>query len=553
MDIYKNKYYKYKNKYLFLKYKQFGGSYNIIDINNTKQFTKRKDIFNPDEKEECLKSVKYGYEYKTNKKYDKFVQLYYHAGNYEDIYKFAFQPIKKLFFNNNVNKNLKISLTGNVYNKYKITIPKIYKTINFKVIKYTLDYNFNKFKKGLLVVIKDQKLQVYLPFSNVDYKNEFSEYLVLEGENNNMLKHIEDLKNKKNLSTKEEELYDNLISKSRENLLNFARKYKKRYVYDRNKWVSNNCIFRNTFPEYEGDKLTSEYKYLLVKLLENRKIPDVIFFLNLRDFPILKKDLTEPYEHIYNSENKKMDKKYIHDFYTPILSRCTTNLHADIPIPTEDDITRISNKIFPDKCKTNYTHESIKDVETSWNNKIHKAIYMGQATGCGITIDTNMRLKAADLSIKHPEYLKAGITGWNTRLKKYKNNPLQIINPKDFKFTLSEKISKKKISRYKYQLEIDGHVSPFRLSFDMSYNSLLLIVESKNYMWFSKLLKPYEHYIPIKKDLSDLIQKIKWCQENDSKCEKIAENAKYFFNKYLSKEGIYDYMQKVLVELSYKK
>ena len=366
MDIYKNKYYKYKNKYLFLKYKQFGGSYNIIDINNTKQFTKRKDIFNPDEKEECLKSVKYGYEYKTNKKYDKFVQLYYHAGNYEDIYKFAFQPIKKLFFNNNVNKNLKISLTGNVYNKYKITIPKIYKTINFKVIKYTLDYNFNKFKKGLLVVIKDQKLQVYLPFSNVDYKNEFSEYLVLEGENNNMLKHIEDLKNKKNLSTKEEELYDNLISKSRENLLNFARKYKKRYVYDRNKWVSNNCIFRNTFPEYEGDKLTSEYKYLLVKLLENRKIPDVIFFLNLRDFPILKKDLTEPYEHIYNSENKKMDKKYIHDFYTPILSRCTTNLHADIPIPTEDDITRISNKIFPDKCKTNYTHESIKDVETSW-------------------------------------------------------------------------------------------------------------------------------------------------------------------------------------------
>ena len=181
------------------------------------------------------------------------------------------------------------------------------------------------------------------------------------------------------------------------------------------------------------------------------------------------------------------------------------------------------------------------------------AIFMGQATGCGITIDTNMRLKAADLSIKHPEYLKAGITGWNTRLKKYKNNPLQIINPKDFKFTLSEKISKKKISRYKYQLEIDGHVSPFRLSFDMSYNSLLLIVESKNYMWFSKLLKPYEHYIPIKKDLSDLIQKIKWCQENDSKCEKIAENAKYFFNKYLSKEGIYDYMQKVLVELSYKK
>jgi len=548
MDIYKNKYYKYKNKYLLLKNKQFGGNINI-DIYQTNKFQKRKDIFEQNEKEECLKSVIYNSKYKTNQKYDKFIQLYYHAGDYEDIQKYALNPINKLFLNYKINKKFNIDLNKNIFKNNNFKLAKFYKSIDFKIIKNTIDYNFNKFKKGLLVVIKNQKLQIYLPFSNVNYKNEFSEYLLLENENNKILEKINYFKNKKNLNDTEKIIFDKLITQTKKNLYDFSKKYKKKYVFDRDKWVSNNCIFRNTFPEYEGDKLTSEYKYLLIKLLENRKIPDIVFFINLRDFPILKNNLTEPYNHIYNSKNKKMDKKYIFKNYTPILSRCTSDEYADIPIPTEDDIARISNKIFPDKCNTNYTKNNIKDVEMKWNNKINKAIFMGQATGCGITINDNMRLKAANISLKYPEYLKAGITGWNRRLKKSMNKPLEIINPNNFNFKLSEKMSRKEISKYKYQLEIDGHVSPFRLSFDMSYNSVLLIVESEYKMWFSNLLKPYIHFIPIKKDLSNLIDQIEWCKKNDDKCKKIAENALKFYKKFLSQDGIFDYLQSLFIEI----
>ena len=549
MDIYKNKYYKYKNKYLILKNKQLGGNINLYDTN---KFQKRKDIFEQDEKDECLKSVKYTTEYKTNHKFNKFNQLYFHAGDYDDLEKYAIKPLKNLFLNYKINKNLNINLNNNIFKNYNFQLTNFYKSIDLDTIRKTIDYNFNKFKKGLLVAIKNQKLQIYLPFSNVNYKNEFSEFLILENENNEMLKKINTLKNKKKLNNKEKITFDKLITQYKKNLYNFSKKYKKKYIFDRDKWVSNNCIFRNTFPEYEGDKLTSEYKYLLNELLKNRKIPDIIFFINLRDFPILKKDLTEPYNHIYNSKNKKMNKKYIYKNYTPILSRCTTDLFADIPIPTEDDIARISNKIFPDKCKTNYTNNSIKDVEMNWNNKINKAIFMGQATGCGITINDNMRLKAASISIKYPEYLKVGITGWNRRLKKYMNKPLEIINPDNFDFKLSEKISRKEISKYKYQLEIDGHVSPFRLSFDMSYNSILLIVESEYKMWFSNLLKPYIHFIPIKKDLSNLISQIEWCKKNDDKCKVIAKNALEFYNNFLSKEGIFDYLQSLFIEINKK-
>ena len=72
---------------------------------------------------------------------------------------------------------------------------------------------------------------------------------------------------------------------------------------------------------------------------------------------------------------------------------------------------------------------------------------------------------------------------------------------------------------------------------------------SKYYLWFSHLLKPQIHYIPVDEKLTDLISQIKWCRENDEKCEIISNNARNFYNKYLSKDGIFDYLQNILVNI----
>ena len=69
-------------------------------------------------------------------------------------------------------------------------------------------------------------------------------------------------------------------------------------------------------------------------------------------------------------------------------------------------------------------------------------------------------------------------------------------------------------------------------------------------MWFSFLLKPYEHYIPIEENLDDLVDKIKWCITNDDKCYDIAMNGFHFYKKYLEKDGIYDYMQNILSKIT---
>lgn len=62
-------------------------------------------------------------------------------------------------------------------------------------------------------------------------------------------------------------------------------------------------------------------------------------------------------------------------------------------------------------------------------------------------------------------------------------------------------------------------------------------------MWYFPLLQPNVDHVPVKADLSDLQEKIEWCRAHDEECEKIAQNARLLYDKYISREGILDYLQ----------
>ena len=221
----------------------------------------------------------------------------------------------------------------------------------------------------------------------------------------------------------------------------------------------------------------------------------------------------------------------------------TTDKHNDIPFPTMEDWARVScqedSKLFyPDFKKYKYS------FNTDWNSKKSIGVFRGASTGCGVSIDTNPRLKVSKLSISHPDLIDAGITKWNCRPRKIMNHPtLEIIDPNKLGLPLVSFLSPVEQSNYKYIINVDGHVSAFRLSLELSMGSVVLLQESKYRVWFRKYLKEYEHYVPIKEDLSDLVEKIKWCREHDEECRKIAENSKLFYDTYLTKKGILDFVQ----------
>ena len=478
---------------------------NEIQVFETSNFIKRKEKFKNDE--ECKKSVIYE---QTNYKHKTYSQLYYHACDNYDLERYGLLYVNTIFnFNSKILKNSII-----------ITRPSIYNT---------LDYLFNYMKRGILVGIKSNKIALFLPFSKYNYKNDFEDELYFDDDDHKLLIEYKKTKNNK----LKDKLYKNVLEFYKKNNISL-----KEVNLDRGQWMANDCFFNDK--KYEGDKNITLYKNLLVELCKERQLNDCIFFMNFRDHPMLRKDNKNAYSSI---TDKKIPEKYISGNLAPIFSAGASTNYLDIPMITADDWLRITQQYFPDECKNGYIIEN-NIIELNWNNKKPVAIFRGSATGCGITEKDNMRYKASIISQKYPELLDAGLTSFNIKPKKQKNSSLQVIDTKNI--NKASFINNNQKSKYKYILNIDGHVSAFRLGYEFSLKSVVLLQQTEYYLWFTHLLIPYENYIPIKNDLSDLIDIIKWCIDNDDKCKKIASNGFDFYNKYLTKEGALNYMQSIL-------
>ena len=59
---------------------------------------------------------------------------------------------------------------------------------------------------------------------------------------------------------------------------------------------------------------------------------------------------------------------------------------------------RVTGNIYHESCDNVYTKNINFMPPTQFKKKLTKCVFRGSATGCGITTDTNMRLKAALLS-----------------------------------------------------------------------------------------------------------------------------------------------------------
>jgi len=129
------------------------------------------------------------------------------------------------------------------------------------------------------------------------------------------------------------------------------------------------------------------------------------------------------------------------------------------------------------------------------------------------------------------------------------SSELTVIDIDSLPFDLFPFMSIEEQCEYKYIIHIDGHVSAFRLSLELNFGSVILLVNSEWKMWYSDLLQPYVHYVPVSNDLSDIYNKIRWCKNNDEKCKEIVSNAKKFYEMYLQKDGVLDYMQKLLFDV----
>jgi len=458
--------------------------------------------------------------------------------NKDDMEKYIYPKIEEFHKKRKINK-YKVS-NNNIFNKDINTLfsnkkLSIYDTSDKQSTYNTLNYVFDEFHTSVFVQILNNKIQTFMVLKNYKlYPGLMDKLKIDKSEYND----IDDFIKKNN-----EEYFRNLkIIKNQEDSIYFTDCYI-------NLW---------SIPALQAPAWWI-YIYqldMLNQLLQNKKINDVEFILNYKDQNMLVKDgQSNPHYHILGNLTTPLNKKY--KSFIPILNIGSHTKFADLPIPTNDDWEICTNKIYLGACRDLY-YNITKEINTNFDSKINTAIFRGSSTGCGTVIKNNPRLKAAFLTrrlYKHPKYgidnsydgvlyLDARITKFSSKVKKhYSDEYIHFVNPKKLKLKPASKMSINMISNYKYILSIEGNIAAFRLSLELAYNSVILLVKSDFYIWYQPLLKPWIHYVPIKKDLSDLVDKIDWCKKNDNKCKIIASNALEFYKKYINKNSINDYLE----------
>lgn len=264
--------------------------------------------------------------------------------------------------------------------------------------------------------------------------------------------------------------------------------------------IINNQLYHRTLGKYTDFKMFSDE--MLLSLMRKVRLPDVEFYINVGDWPL---------------ETRTVDA-------APVLSWCGSTDTQDIVLPTYE--------------VTHSTLETMRGVTIDllsvqgntgplWMNKTDRAFFRGRDS-------REERLYLASLSKQNPELLDAGITGWfffRDREKHVGKAPL--VGFFDF-------------FKHKYQVNVDGTVAAYRFPYLMLGNSLVLKQDSQYYEYFYTQLKAGTHYVPVKRNLSDLLEKIKWAKENDAEAQKIARAGQMAARELLQPSRLYCYYYRVL-------
>ncbi len=404
----------------------------------------------------------------------------------------------------------------------------LYQDIDSSSIINTIKYVYWETRAGIFISIRNNKLEAFIPFANARYRNDWSKELSFYGVAANSKHPVKDyLTNKKKV-----------LGYSRRMMMNPTHW-----------WANHHFLNVEPRPDVWGEHSLLEYYEMILEALRQHEVANIQFVLNKRDHPILRKDLRKPYGFLYKGTVPMI--KHPATSYAPIVTSYSNDLYLDIVIPIVQDWILAVN---PDAY-----YPIINDVD--WADKTETAFFRGAATG---QLKNNQRLHLAKTShdwskdSSMQDLLNAGITSWNLSDKIDSDGFVHYIIPKQWEavgVSIQKKLPMNEQIKYKYILNVDGHTRPNRTTWILSSGSLMLMVDPNNIeypdrTWVDKVLKPWKHYVPIKSDLSNLEEQIRWCQSNDPECKAIMKRAKVFVQTYITRDTIAEYMAYAMNRMS---
>ena len=104
-------------------------------------------------------------------------------------------------------------------------------------------------------------------------------------------------------------------------------------------------------------------------------------------------------------------------------------------------------------------------------------------------------------------------------------------------------------ARRKYLLSLEGHSFwSFRLRSLAFLGSAVLHQDSPCHEFWHVLLRPFEHYLPLKRDLSNLMTTLRYARAHATQVEAMAQRLRALAHRLLSRRGVVAYVRELLTQ-----
>lgn len=231
---------------------------------------------------------------------------------------------------------------------------------------------------------------------------------------------------------------------------------------------------------------------MLLLLLQRVKVPDCDFVLNCSDYP----------------QVRRTDKND-----APLVSMCGSTRHRDIIVPTYT----LSHLV------TGRTHPHV-EAEKPWDERKDQMVWRGT--------DSNRDRFKFNLIANSPEFAATSLLDVGI------NKMVRVPHDPAVHGPVRPAIPQREFGEYKWIANVDGAVAAYRMPAVAALGSAVVMQES-HYLehWYRELV-PYKHYVPMKKDFSDLEDVLDWLQTHDEEAKQIGATAREFALENLTAEPI---------------
>lgn len=104
--------------------------------------------------------------------------------------------------------------------------------------------------------------------------------------------------------------------------------------------------------------------------------------------------------------------------------------------------------------------------------------------------------------------------------------------------------------RWRYLIDLEGYGYSGRLKMLMFSRRVVFIQDRTAKEWFFQYMKPWEHYVPVRRDLLDLDENLEFLRSNPELERRIVENASAFAASYLTREAALRRIHQILHRIS---